>query len=391
MNTKCYCINYNYFYCKSYLNRYPDLKDTFGNNCKKAYEHWIINGQKENRLACKDIKDFDLESYLERYKDIKEDIGNNFQLAYKHWKEKGQKECRIASKFKKYSIIANCQGIHLNTFLQTNENFKNKFKFIEIKPIHTIDKNEIDYISENIIPNLDLVIIQPIKNGYGNYHKYSTKYLLEKINKDCEVIMFPTIYFSGYFPNIVNFKIDEINMSVHDRNIIKIFNQIHDKKLFVEKCENLINSESFYSCNEISENIQGSLFILKIRENLAMSKYKVNNFIKVSEFIETYYHKVLLFYSLNHFSKHIYRFLSDNILNILKIKKMDYPIDLDPQKNTENMILYKSVKDYINPKLEKNLFSQRGILTENLEKFLEFHFDKYSQVRSKLLKLNFYN
>ena len=70
---------------------------------------------------------------------------------------------------------------------------------------------------------------------------------------------------------------------------------------------------------------------------------------------------------------------------------MDYPIDLDPQKNTENMILYRSVKDYINPKLEKNVFSQREILTENLEKFLEFHFDKYSKVRSKLLKLNFYN
>ena len=67
---------------------------------------------------------------------------------------------------------------------------------------------------------------------------------------------------------------------------------------------------------------------------------------------------------------------------------MPYDINLDPQKNAENMILYNSVKKQINPNIEDDILAQRGIVTNNLREYLEFHYDKYSQIKSYMLNLD---
>jgi len=40
----------------TYLNKYPDLKKAFGNNIKKAQEHWIHFSIKEGRKIYDNIK-----------------------------------------------------------------------------------------------------------------------------------------------------------------------------------------------------------------------------------------------------------------------------------------------------------------------------------------------
>ena len=386
---ECKCSSYNDFNCKSYSDRYPDLKNAYSYNCEKLHNHWITKGQLEGRIACKDIKDFDWQSYYFRYDDLKV-LGLNFNNLFSHWKKIGKIEGRDASKLlkKKYSLIGNCQCIHLNTFLKTNSHFMSEYSYIDIKPIYLSNKNEIDLINDLVLPQLDLLIIQPVKDNFKNYYKYSSKYILTKINKNCKVIMFPSLYFKGYFPNVFNYDIEHINISVHDKNLIKIFKMTEDKKSFLKKCEDIINSDDFYNKIEVINNIKGSLFILRIKEEKAKLKYDSVHFIKVSDYIESHFQKALLFYSLNHCSKHIYRFLSDKILEYLKITKMSYDINLDPQKNAENMILYNSVKKQINPNIEDDILAQRGIITNNLREYLEFHYDKYSQIKSYMLNLD---
>lgn len=286
---------------------------------------------------------------------------------------------------KKYTIIANCQGIVLQQFLQTNKFFVIEYEYIYYNPIQIISKEEIDNFYK-IIDKLDLLIIQPIDDNYKNYYKYSTKSILKNLRKDCKVIMFPSIYFTGYYPNIVHDYIKEINIVVHDINIIKKFINSKDKESFIKDCIDIINDPNFYSKEFINNNINTSLKELENIETNANINYKPHNFIKISNFIRENYINKILFFSLNHQNKYIFRYMSNKILELLLFEKMDYPEELDPQQNIESCIVYKSVINTINKDLTKNIFSQRELPIVNLKTFLEFHYDKYSKVKDYLLE-----
>ena len=96
--------------------------------------------------------------------------------------------------------------------------------------------------------------------------------------------------------------------------------------------------------------------------------------------------KNILFTSLNHQTKYIYRYLSNSILRKLNINITPYPETLMGQENGESCILYNSVKNVINKDFKKDRFFQRGLPNVNLKKFLEFHYDKYSLVKKDLIK-----
>ena len=286
---------------------------------------------------------------------------------------------------KKYTIIANCQGIKLNTFLNSNKYFSKNYKLVHLKPIQTVTKQEIDNFYK-IIQQIDLIIMQPISDNYKNYHKYSTSSILKNVKKECVVIMFPSMYFTGYYPNIIHDNISSINIMVHDKNIIKIFIDSENKQRFVKKCIYMINSRHFYSKEYIKKNIKDSINNLLERELNAIKKYNPKFFIKLSKFISNNHMKNILFTSLNHETKYMYRYLSDQILDKLNIKITPYPEELEGQEKSESCILYKSVKNVINKNLIKNKYSQRGLSDVNLKTFLEFHYDKYSRVKKYLIE-----
>ena len=287
---------------------------------------------------------------------------------------------------KKYSIIANCQGGTLNTFLRTNKIFSEQYKYIPLKAIQNVTLVDLKNFYK-IIKTLDLVIIQPISTNFKNNNKYSTKSFLSELNKNCIIIMFPSLYFTGYYPSVNHYSIKNLNMVVIDNNLIKIFKNTNNKLDFLKVCKKMINQNNFYSTQYINNNIMKSINELKNRENNAINNYKLDNFIKVSSFINNNYKKNILFHSLNHPSKFTYIYLSNEILKVLKINIKEYPINLDPQKNCESCILYNCVKKVINPKLIKNTFSQRELPNVNLDKFLEFHYNKFKENKDKINRL----
>ena len=285
---------------------------------------------------------------------------------------------------KKYSIIANCQGGSLRQFLNSNKYFLENYELIELKAIQTVTKEEIDNFY-NTIHLLDLIIIQPISDNYRNYHKYSTKSILAKIKKECVVIMFPSIYYDIYYPNLIHDNIKSINIIVHDINIIKKFINSKNKQTFVNECINMINDLNFYSKTFIINNIKTTINNLLKKELDAINKYDPQYFIKISHFISSHYRKNILSVTLNHHTKYIYRYLSNEILHILDINITPYPEKLDPQVNGESCIIYESVKNVINKEFQKNKYSQRELTNVDLITYLEFHYDKYSLVKEYLI------
>lgn len=76
-----------------YTNKYADLKNVFGNDSTKLFNHFISNGMKEGRQAS---SNFNVTVYKNRYADLQKAFGTNLPEYYKHYVTNGQKEGRSA-------------------------------------------------------------------------------------------------------------------------------------------------------------------------------------------------------------------------------------------------------------------------------------------------------
>lgn len=76
-----------------YANKYADLKNAFGTDANKLFDHFIKNGMKESRQA---INTFNVTVYKNRYTDLQKTFGNNLPAYYKHFCQFGKKEGRSA-------------------------------------------------------------------------------------------------------------------------------------------------------------------------------------------------------------------------------------------------------------------------------------------------------
>ncbi len=66
-----------------YLGLYPDLKGAFGTDYKAAADHWLTQGLPvEGRRGS---REFDVQFYLRRYSDLQKAFGANFTAAIDHW------------------------------------------------------------------------------------------------------------------------------------------------------------------------------------------------------------------------------------------------------------------------------------------------------------------
>ena len=78
-----------------YLAKYADLKNAFGNDYKKALNHWGTIGFKEGRQSA---VNFSIRAYVNRYSDLKLAFTHNGKVDYSqalnHWYTHGEKEGR---------------------------------------------------------------------------------------------------------------------------------------------------------------------------------------------------------------------------------------------------------------------------------------------------------
>ena len=72
---------------------------------------------------------------------------------------------------KKFTIIGNCQADALSKFLLSNPTFKNTYEYIDYIPIFKMTPEELDKLYIDVLPFLDLIIIQPISENYNNNYK----------------------------------------------------------------------------------------------------------------------------------------------------------------------------------------------------------------------------
>jgi hypothetical protein len=255
---------------------------------------------------------------------------------------------------KKMAIIGNCQTESLTNFLFSNNNFKNIYEYIEVKPIYLMNENELNYFYTYTLIELDLIIIQPINEDFNGNIKYSTKTILNNTKNDCISILIPSLYFDFYHPYLcyLNGEHGKIQdpIDYHDKILIKLYlaNKELSNEEIIEKYMNIFNNEIFINNSMCNDNLKLALDNIEDREN-NFKDYIVNNTkcIYSYDFIKNNYQQKLLFYSVNHPSKYLLSYLSDEILKYLKIPFEDYPNNLDPF-NILIIPIYNCLKSVLN-------------------------------------------
>jgi hypothetical protein len=255
---------------------------------------------------------------------------------------------------KKMAIIGNCQTESLTNFLFSNNNFKNIYEYIEVKPIYLMNENELNYFYTYTLIELDLIIIQPINEDFNGNIKYSTKTILNNTKNDCISILIPSLYFDFYHPYLcyLNGEHGKIQdpIDYHDKILIKLYlaNKELSNEAIIEKYMNIFNNEIFINNSMCNDNLKLALDNIEDREN-NFKDYIVNNTkcIYSYDFIKNNYQQKLLFYSVNHPSKYLLSYLSDEILKYLKIPFEDYPNNLDPF-NILIIPIYNCLKSVLN-------------------------------------------
>jgi len=300
---------------------------------------------------------------------------------------------------KKFTIIGNCQSKAILDFLLSNDNFSGQYNYINVDDIYRINEDDINNLYNNILPILDLIIIQPISDNYKNNYKYSTKSILSTVKKECIKILFPSLYFDMYHPFMCyvydkdkpSWKLDK-PFDYHDKNIIKQFienKNITDINFFVNEYLKIQNDENILSNETLDESLKKNINNLTERE----SKYKNyctedTYIIMSSDFILNNYMKELLFYSINHPTKYLFRYISDRIFIILNIFLIKYKDDIDPLKSLI-MPLYKCIQKKVNFNVNNYFhFQHFENKIDNYDIINKYH-DSYKNININLLYLSF--
>jgi hypothetical protein len=244
-------------------------------------------------------------------------------------------------------------------------------------PCWTTDQNKDSFTA--IIKNCDIIITQPINDNYRDVDYLSTSYIINNSKKDCKIIIFDSCHFDFYYFDLtykyINGTILQKPIDYHYNEMINCY---HNNVSIDNYINNYINNEHLKTSEELDTIAQNSLNELKRRFYENVKKYASNNIILIStyEFIKNNYKDKLLFYSMNHPTKHVIRYICKIIIHILKIENtIDYKIDM--LENNTRCILYKCIQKNVNfdITLETPLLDNET----DLKKIINKYYDSYKE------------
>jgi hypothetical protein len=249
---------------------------------------------------------------------------------------------------KKVFFYGNCQVASINTILSVNKELKQS-----LLPCWQ-DFTKEEFL--NLIKNSDVIITQPIKKNYREKDYVHTEFILENSNRDTKIIIVPSLYFNFYYFDLTYkfFKEESDRKPLKDpsdyhyHSIIKYYNNNEKIESVFENC---IDNENLKSKEELESIADQSIKELISRE-IEMLKYKDIrdcSIITISNFIKKNYKKKLLFYSMNHPSKHVFRHIVDKIKKILNI---DANHKIDPLRDNYRGILYRCIQKVVEFNIE---------------------------------------
>lgn len=167
--------------------------------------------------------------------------------------------------------------------------------------VFMLSEKEMEHILDNIVPECDLILSQPVSSNYKGSDLFSTKMLRSRIKEGGKHLILPNCYFTGYDPvpfQTTNDKHEIISSAMG----ISYYPSLCLKSLLegnVEQaCKDWCNINA-YTDEEIKNNFEKSITELKQREQKVFdNEYGVD--VIISDYIENNYRSDFLFHTYNH-------------------------------------------------------------------------------------------
>ncbi len=250
----------------------------------------------------------------------------------------------------------------------------------------SLTKTEFD----KIIKECDFIITQPITDNYRDLPYLSTSYLINNCNPNCHVIIFDNCYFNFYYFDLTYKKIDgnvlHYPSDYHYNHMIETYKN----KEPIEKYVDIVNDPNLKSAEELEEIANKSIEELERRHIQANAFYKIRDNIHIiscHKYIKEKYKEKLLFYSMNHPTKRLLKYVCEKIIKIMNVKNtINYNIDpLDHTKCILYKCIQKIVKFDITESKYKPLTKDMNILKDNKSVYdiAKLYYDTYDRLNVK--------
>jgi hypothetical protein len=291
--------------------------------------------------------------------------------------EKDTPKAPVHKAKKKFTSFGNCQAQPIAQLLLQNEKFSEQFEYIPFpKPVFMLTESDFDAVAE-LVSSVDLFVQQSVGEAFGKM--YSTENLNTLTKPTCQNISFPSIYFTGYSPEISYLRIVGGNINefsdYHDVNLLNLF--LSEPGRDIEQCIELYRNNDYYSQQQVLKN--ATLSLAKLREKEA------NSLTKSVGFIEEHWQKERLFFSMNHPSRALLKHVVGQIHRLLGI-----PVQSDAgnfQYLGESILpIYGAISRHLSFANSEQL-KMRG-KPISLEEYVKNHIAVYKQADEAKLKHN---
>lgn len=212
----------------------------------------------------------------------------------------------------KILFIGNCQSdsiCHMTSFPEE----------YDINKISILNRQD-QILERNLIQDSDIIITQRIRDQYDHL---STKYILKNKRKNTKIIIYPSCYMKLYYFDAMYFmqdnKIYPLPSSYHYKYILNSF----FRHLSPQDClEKYIDNKDLLNHQQLQEILDTDIVNLQTR-NKTTKVHAVGcpdtYIIDIIDLIKHNYKNQLLFYSFNHPSDFILKYIIDTISDILDL------------------------------------------------------------------------
>ncbi len=304
-------------------------------------------------------------------------------------------------------LYGNCQTHAMTNLLSNNQEFRQKYVVCEMPKLWLEeDKEKFTLLAESgLLSHVDYFFTQQVRSENRFGYMASTEYMISLLSDRCKVITITNLYFMGYFPQYLPmFHSDTEMMRVDflegkvlntgrfiDHEILKLIVQGYSD----EEIINRISLPDYFKAEEVKAEIE------KEWEQFALREEKENVDIKMSEWLQAHYKK-LLFVTQNHPTKEALLEFARRILSVLEIKDLQINCDegeiLSPMPKDLRLIVYPSVTKALglperdvtlHVKLKGCELSVLRDIDEDLDQFIEKNMQDLQRMFEINMQLNF--
>lgn len=197
--------------------------------------------------------------------------------------------------------IGICHMRAVHNILKEDPVFSSIYDDITCYLVFTLSEKEMKDILDNIVPECDLILSQPVSDNYKGSNLFSTRTLRNRVKEGAKHLILPNCYFTGYDPvpfQTTNDKHEIISSCIG----ISYYPSMCLKSLLEgnieQACRDWCNINA-YTDEEIKNNYEKSITELKQREQKVFDNEYGTDII-ISDYIENNYKSKFLFHTYNH-------------------------------------------------------------------------------------------